>query len=182
MIHTDLVLCIETFHKLRLHSWAVVAHASNPSTWEAEAGGFLSSRSVWSTEWVPGQPGLHRETLSQTNKQTNKNKKQKQRKEIKEQSKLLLCGVKITWILEKQRSSKVSPVCKGKRGNRQELCLRSLLDDYDLNKLGKLLHFWELCESYNFVLMMLGEVCFGKRLCLAPSFFSSLIKTFPQFI
>jgi hypothetical protein len=28
----------------------VVAHAFNPSTWEAEAGGFLSSRSAWSTE------------------------------------------------------------------------------------------------------------------------------------
>jgi hypothetical protein len=49
----------------------VVAHAFSPSTWEAEAGGFLSSRPAWSTKWVPGQPGLHRETLSQ-NKQTNK--------------------------------------------------------------------------------------------------------------
>jgi hypothetical protein len=29
---------------------AVVAHAFNPSTWEAEAGGFLSLRSAWSTE------------------------------------------------------------------------------------------------------------------------------------
>ena len=38
--------------------------------WEAEAGGFLSSRLAWSTEWVPGQPGLHSETLS-PNKQTN---------------------------------------------------------------------------------------------------------------
>jgi hypothetical protein len=38
----------------------VVAHTFHPSTWEA----------AWSTEWVPGQPGLHRETLSQTNKQT----------------------------------------------------------------------------------------------------------------
>jgi hypothetical protein len=28
----------------------VVAHAFNPSTWEAEAGGFLSSRPPWSTE------------------------------------------------------------------------------------------------------------------------------------
>ena len=28
----------------------VVVHAFNPSTWEAEAGGFLSSRSAWSTE------------------------------------------------------------------------------------------------------------------------------------
>ena len=26
----------------------VVAHAFNPSTWEAEAGGFLSSRPAWS--------------------------------------------------------------------------------------------------------------------------------------
>jgi hypothetical protein len=42
----------------------VVAHAFNPSTWEAEAGGFLSSRPAWSTKWVPGQPGLYRETLS----------------------------------------------------------------------------------------------------------------------
>jgi hypothetical protein len=42
----------------------VVAHAFNPSTWEAEAGEFLSSMPAWSTEWVPGQPGLYRETLS----------------------------------------------------------------------------------------------------------------------
>jgi hypothetical protein len=47
-------------------SLAVVVHVFNPSTWEAEAWGFLSSRPAWSTEWVPGQPGLHRETLSQT--------------------------------------------------------------------------------------------------------------------
>jgi hypothetical protein len=31
-------------------SQAVVAHAFNPSTWEAEAGEFLSSRPAWSTE------------------------------------------------------------------------------------------------------------------------------------
>jgi hypothetical protein len=29
---------------------AVVEHAFNPSIWEAEAGGFLSSWSAWSTE------------------------------------------------------------------------------------------------------------------------------------
>jgi hypothetical protein len=29
---------------------ALVAHAFNISTWEAEAGGFLSSRTAWSTE------------------------------------------------------------------------------------------------------------------------------------
>jgi hypothetical protein len=33
------------------------AYTFNPSTGEAEA--------AWSTEWVLGQPGLHRETLSQ---------------------------------------------------------------------------------------------------------------------
>ena len=48
--------------------WAVVAHTFNPSTWEAEAGRLLSSRPAWSTEWVPGQPGLYRETLSQKKK------------------------------------------------------------------------------------------------------------------
>jgi hypothetical protein len=61
---------------------AMVAHAFNPSTWEAEAGRFLSLRPAWSTEWVPRQPRLHRETLSRKQKQTNKQTKQnKQRKE-----------------------------------------------------------------------------------------------------
>jgi hypothetical protein len=62
--------------KERETSQAVVAYTFNPSTWEAEAGGFLSSRPTWSTEWVPGQPGLHRQTLSwKTKKQTNNNNK-----------------------------------------------------------------------------------------------------------
>jgi hypothetical protein len=56
----------------------VVAHAFNPSTREAEAGGFLSSRPAWSTKWVPGQPGLHRETLSSPPPQ-KKNKQTKNR-------------------------------------------------------------------------------------------------------
>jgi hypothetical protein len=55
----------------------VVAHTFYPSTWEVEAGRLLSSRPVWSTEWVPGHPGLHRETLSRK-KQKNKNKTNKQ--------------------------------------------------------------------------------------------------------
>jgi hypothetical protein len=33
-----------------LKNTLVVAHAFNPSTWEAEAGGFLSSRPAWSTK------------------------------------------------------------------------------------------------------------------------------------
>ena len=45
----------------------MVAHAFNPSIWKAEVGGFLSSRPAWSTEWVPGLPGLP--CLEKTNKQ-----------------------------------------------------------------------------------------------------------------
>jgi hypothetical protein len=56
----------------------VVAHAFNPSIWEAEAGRFLSSRPAWSTKWVPGQPGLHKETLSWKTKKTKTNKTNKQ--------------------------------------------------------------------------------------------------------
>ena len=51
-----------------------VVHAFNPSTQEAEAGGSLSLRPIWSTE-QPGQPGLLRETLSQKTKKQNKIKK-----------------------------------------------------------------------------------------------------------
>jgi hypothetical protein len=65
-------------HRAPLHSWILfalrmwdlkpVAHSFSPSTREAEAGGFLSLRPTWSTKWVPGQPGLHRETLSRKKK------------------------------------------------------------------------------------------------------------------
>jgi hypothetical protein len=46
----------------------LVAHAFNPSTLEAEAGIFLSSRPTWSTKWVPGQPGLERNPVSKNQK------------------------------------------------------------------------------------------------------------------
>jgi hypothetical protein len=42
---TGSVLSFKTYS-----SHAVVAHTFNPSTWEAEAGGFLSSRPAWSTK------------------------------------------------------------------------------------------------------------------------------------
>jgi hypothetical protein len=51
----------------------MVGLSFNPSTREAEAGGFLSSRPAWSTKWAPGQPGyIKKPCLEKTNKQTNK--------------------------------------------------------------------------------------------------------------
>ena len=50
-------------------------HSFNPSTWEAEAGRFLSLRPAWSTEWVPRQPGLYRETPFQKKNQKKKRKR-----------------------------------------------------------------------------------------------------------
>ena len=41
--------------KSGVESWVEVAHTFNTSTQEA----------AWSTEEVPGQPGLHKENLSQ---------------------------------------------------------------------------------------------------------------------
>jgi hypothetical protein len=64
-------------HKKIKKKPVVAAHAFNPSTREAEVGKFLSSRPAWTTEWVPGQPGLHRETPSQKNKRNKKKKKKK---------------------------------------------------------------------------------------------------------
>jgi hypothetical protein len=64
-----------SFTLIKTNKWpGVVAHAFDPSTREAEAGGFLSSRPAWSTKWAPGQPGLHRETLSRKNQKKKKKK------------------------------------------------------------------------------------------------------------
>jgi len=62
----------------------MVAQSFNHSTWEAEAGGSLSSRPDWCTEGVPGQPGLQRETLSQ--KQTKPKTKQNQTVQLTQSS------------------------------------------------------------------------------------------------
>ena len=48
-----------------------------PSTQEAEAGGFLSSRAAWSAELVLGQPELHREILTPKTKKKTKTKTKK---------------------------------------------------------------------------------------------------------
>jgi hypothetical protein len=67
----------------------VVAHAFNPSTWEAQAGGFLSFQPGLQSEFQNSQvytekPCLEKQKQKQTkNKQTNKTK-QKQNKKIKQ--------------------------------------------------------------------------------------------------
>jgi hypothetical protein len=53
----------------------LLALSFNHSTWEAEADRSVSSRPAWTTGGVPGQPGLHRETLPRKNKTTTKTKK-----------------------------------------------------------------------------------------------------------
>jgi hypothetical protein len=74
-----------TFYNLlkTLNCQEVVAHEFNHSTCEAEAGGILSSRLAWSTESVPGHPGLHRETLSQKTKPNQSKAKQSKAKQSK---------------------------------------------------------------------------------------------------
>jgi hypothetical protein len=56
----------------------VVTHTFNPSTREAEAGGYLNSRSVWSNR---ARPRLLKETLSKEKKQQNKTNKQTNKKQ-----------------------------------------------------------------------------------------------------
>jgi predicted RNase H-like nuclease len=73
--------CFCEYLMAKQNKLGVMAQAFNPSTREAEAGEFLSSRPAWSTEWVPGQPGLHRETLSgKANKNKNKPKQTNKQK------------------------------------------------------------------------------------------------------
>ena len=67
-----------------------MAHTFNPITWEAKAGGFLSSRPAWSTELSSRRArAIQRNPVfeKQTNKQTNKQKKKKKTKTKKEKIK-----------------------------------------------------------------------------------------------
>ena len=57
----------------------MVAYTFSPSTWEAGAGGSLGLRPAWSTDWVPGQPELHRDSLSQSPPVPQKERKIKEK-------------------------------------------------------------------------------------------------------
>jgi hypothetical protein len=75
LILSSCKLCIDLKDLKPYFQLGVVVHTFNPSTQEAEAGRFLSSRPAWSTKGVPGQPGLHRETLFLKKQKTKQNKK-----------------------------------------------------------------------------------------------------------
>jgi hypothetical protein len=49
-----------------------VTHTFNPSTWEAETGGFLRSRPTWSKSEFQDSQGYTEKPCLKTNKQTNK--------------------------------------------------------------------------------------------------------------
>jgi hypothetical protein len=68
----------------------VVAHAFNPSTRKAEAGGFLSSRPAWSrtARAIQRNPVLKNKKQNKTKQQTNNPLSQKKKnKDMKKQSK-----------------------------------------------------------------------------------------------
>lgn len=69
IIHMHIFFVLKQALRKKYAGHAVVAHAFNRRTQEAEAGGSLSSRSAWSTESVPRQPELHRKILSWKTKQ-----------------------------------------------------------------------------------------------------------------
>ena len=66
----------------------MVAQAFNRSTWEAEAGRFLSLKPDWSTEWVPGQPGLY---IQKNQKKKKKKKEKKIKKECEKAGYSYVC-------------------------------------------------------------------------------------------
>jgi hypothetical protein len=77
-----MILLLVSFYKIIFHlvlkihlSQAVVVHAFNPSTREAEAGGFLSSRPAWSTEFQDSHVYAEKFCLK---KQKKKKKKENQ--------------------------------------------------------------------------------------------------------
>lgn len=57
----------------------MVVHAINAHSKEIEAGKSLILRLAWSRERIPGQPGLHEETLSQETNERKKCHRTKQR-------------------------------------------------------------------------------------------------------
>jgi hypothetical protein len=82
----------------------VVKHPFNPRIWEAEVGDW---RPAWSTERVPGQPGLHRETLFQKVEQNQHKQKERKKEREKERPCVLasfVCQHDKSWSYHRERS------------------------------------------------------------------------------
>jgi hypothetical protein len=75
-IHANRVL-IHTIDIKKKRKPGVVEYAFNPSTWEAEAGRFLSSRPAWSTKSSTTARAIQRNPVSKDQKKKKKNKKKK---------------------------------------------------------------------------------------------------------
>ena len=60
----------------------MVAHTFNPSTWEAEAGGFLSSRPAWSQVSSRTAKATQRSPVSKNQKKGKKKKKKGKKKKV----------------------------------------------------------------------------------------------------
>jgi hypothetical protein len=71
----------------------VVVHAFNPSTWEAEAGRFLSSRPAWSTKVSSRTAKATQRNPVSKNKKTKKQKKNQKKKKKKKKKKKYKLGV-----------------------------------------------------------------------------------------
>jgi hypothetical protein len=87
----------------------MVVHSFIPSIQEQRQAD-LYSRPAWSTEWVPRQPGLHRETLScKTTTKQKQNRKEKEWLDIRTYN--ILCLRKLTnlsWRLVRKYKGRLS--------------------------------------------------------------------------
>jgi hypothetical protein len=111
-------LLIILYLKRNFH-WAVVAHAFNPSTWEAEAGRFLSSRPAWSTEFQDSQGYTEKRCLKKPN-QTKPNQTKKKKKERKKKKKKP----------KKQKNKQNKTKQKKKFSKKNTLTLKSVLNNF----------------------------------------------------
>jgi hypothetical protein len=75
---------------IKISKPGVVAHAYNPSTWKAEAGGFLSSRPAWSTSEFQDSQGYTEKPCLENKTKQNKTNKQKTKKKKDKISKKIL--------------------------------------------------------------------------------------------
>jgi hypothetical protein len=97
-IHISLNLCIEQRREVGCTGpLRKVLHTFNPSIHSGGRGRQISvnSRPTWSTEPVPGQSGLHKETLSQNNNNNNNNERKKEKKKKQKRSRAEGCKAKV---------------------------------------------------------------------------------------